>query len=1338
MPTFTGTNGDDSLTGTSGDDSMLGLAGNDFLNGAGGSDTLTGGDGNDILDGGAGADTMIGGTGDEVYGVDHVSDVVTELPGEGTDRVNTNLASYTLGANLENMLYTGAGSFAGTGNALDNYIIGGAFADTLTGGAGNDTLDGGTGADTLVGGTGDDIYGVENASDVVTELSGEGTDRVNTNLASYTLGANLENIQYTGAGSFVGTGNALDNYIIGGAFADTLTGGVGNDTLDGGTGADTMVGGQGDDVFGVENASDVVTELANEGIDSVQTTLSSYTLGANIEHLTYTGNSAFAGTGNSVANVIVGGSGNDTLDGQGGSDMLEGGSGNDSLTGGAGSDLLLGGNGTDTAIFAGDQIGYEITYNAETGNFIVTDVNAANGDDGVDTLTQVEKLQFNGQTVTLTGPVEAWESVILVPKNGTAAGTLTGKGSNLTYQVEDEPEHGSLTINTDGTFTYVPTSGYGGGDTFTYRVTDPAGVTAAADVTISVGEQGNGAETSVQFENSDGSQLTATFSNGDQQKWTWSGWVKLDEPGSYRTLFSDRAQSNTTGLVFNSNDQLEAHIANGSSTQIIRTNASFTDQSSWIHIVWSVDTTQATASDRNVLYINGERVTSLELANYPPQNYTSALNSAKEHSIGVNSTSNPVYFDGLMADINFVDGQQLDASAFGMGTGGSWTSKEYIGAYGTNGFHLGFEDSGAVGNDTSGNDNDWAPHELEAVNDGPGADAVEIEPTRGNDVFIGTGVQNVFAGLGGNDVLDGAGGNDVFTGGEGNDALIGGSGFDAAIYSGTRSGYDVLYDVELGKLIVKDLNVGNGDDGADTLTGVEELRFVDETVTVGTPPEAHKSAILVPVDGEAAGTLTGQGANLVYSLEDGPDHGTVNISGNGTFSYEPNATYTGADSFVYRVTDTDSGISSLAEVTIGVGGPRVDHSAYFDNASTARLTQTFSTGNSQEWTWSGWVKVADLGSLRTLFSDRATTYTTGLVLNSNNQLEAHIGNGSSASYVLTSNATFTNTSDWIHIVWSVDTTQATAANRSHLYVDGVELASFASANYPPQNFVSGLNSAKEHSIGVNSTSSLQYFDGYLADVNFVDGQQLSVSSFGFSNNGDWQPKDYSGAFGTNGFHLTFDESGALGEDSSGNGNDWTVTSVQAVNQGPTTGVAEVEVEPTDGNDVFVGSSNDDALATGAGNDVLSGGSGDDTLAGGAGDDILIGGTGDDVYVFDRGGNIDTVTNSAMDSAIADDRVEFGSNIAFDQLWLVQSGDDLVVSIIGTGDSIRIEDWYASETARVDTLRTTADGYELTEARVAALVTAMSSYSPPTGGDPNMPPEVREDLDAALTAAWQLF
>lgn len=320
------------------------LTGSSAINGTGNAsaNTITGNAGNNRLDGGAGNDTLTGGAGDDSYLVDSTADSVVELDGQGTDLV-TSTATYTLSGNIENLSLTGSAMINGTGNTLNNLLTGNASNNTLTGGAGNDTLDGGAGTDRMIGGTGDDRYVVNVASDVITELANEGIDGVSSS-ASYTLAAHVENLALTGTSAISGTGNALDNLLIGNSAANTLTGGDGNDSLDGGAGNDTMVGGAGNDSYTVDASGDRVTEDANRGIDVVQAS-TTHTLGNNVENLVLIGSNPISGTGNALNNVITGNAAVNSLNGGAGSDTLDGAAGNDSLVGGTGADVYRFGSG---------------------------------------------------------------------------------------------------------------------------------------------------------------------------------------------------------------------------------------------------------------------------------------------------------------------------------------------------------------------------------------------------------------------------------------------------------------------------------------------------------------------------------------------------------------------------------------------------------------------------------------------------------------------------------------------------------------------------------------------------------------------------------------------------------------------------------------------------------------------------------------------------------------------------------------------------------------------------------------------------------------------------------
>jgi Ca2+-binding RTX toxin-like protein len=186
------------------------------------------------MTGNSAANVLSGGDGDDSYVIASAADTVVEKADEGTDTVQASI-SYVLGANVENLILTGAAAINGTGNELDNILTGNSAANVLS------------------GGDGDDIYVIASAADTVVENADEGTDTVRSSI-TYALGANVENLTLVG-GALDGSGNELDNALTGTAAANVLTGGDGDDRIVGGGGLDTLSGGDGADAFAFEALS---------------------------------------------------------------------------------------------------------------------------------------------------------------------------------------------------------------------------------------------------------------------------------------------------------------------------------------------------------------------------------------------------------------------------------------------------------------------------------------------------------------------------------------------------------------------------------------------------------------------------------------------------------------------------------------------------------------------------------------------------------------------------------------------------------------------------------------------------------------------------------------------------------------------------------------------------------------------------------------------------------------------------------------------------------------------------------------------------------------------------
>lgn len=206
------------------------------------------------------------------------------------------------------------------------------------------------------------------------------------------------------------------------------------------------------------------------------------------------------------------------------------------------------------------------------------------------------------------------------------------------------------------------------------------------------------------------SYLQRTPSAGNRKTWTWSCWVKRSDITNRQDFFSAGTASNNTDTMairFDSGGNLTLAMW---SADIFQTTQLFRDSGAWYHIVVSMDTTQSTASDRVKLYVNGSQVTDFNSISYPSQNADLGINGNVSHNIGRLEFNDSFYFDGYFAHVHFIDGTAYDASSFGQtnSTTGIWGPKLAPSVtYGTNGFFLKFETLGTIGNDSSGNGNNW-------------------------------------------------------------------------------------------------------------------------------------------------------------------------------------------------------------------------------------------------------------------------------------------------------------------------------------------------------------------------------------------------------------------------------------------------------------------------------------------------------------------------------------------------------------------------------------------------------------------------------------------------------
>ena len=234
-------------------------------------------------------------------------------------------------------------------------------------------------------------------------------------------------------------------------------------------------------------------------------------------------------------------------------------------------------------------------------------------------------------------------------------------------------------------------------------------------------------------------------------------------------------------------------------------------------------------------------------------------------------------------------------------------------------------------------------------------------------------------------------------------------------------------------------------------------------------------------------------------------------------------------------------------------GYYIKNSLRFRGSNSAYLNRTLTTPtNNKIWTWSAWVK---RGTLTSSSQQHFFNYWTGsngqsgVLFSANTDTIEFFDYTGSYGYQLVTTQVFRDPSAWYHFVIAVDTTQATSSNRIKMYINGTQVTAFSTSTYPSQNYNTLINSANAHYIGRRGDAN-GYFDGYMGEINFIDGQALTPSSFGKTDavTGQWIPKKFAGTYGTNGFYLKFADASAataaaIGKDSSPNGNNWTPNNI---------------------------------------------------------------------------------------------------------------------------------------------------------------------------------------------------
>lgn len=949
----TGNDNSNQITGNGAANRLIGLGGDDTLNGLGGNDTMIGGTGNDtyvfnaagdvatelanegidtirstvsinlgnakhanienvVLLGAAGISAtgnaeanlldgsqntakniLNGGAGNDTYIVDGIDTVLEQASG-GTDTVQS-AVSRTLGANLENLVLLGSANISGTGNTLNNILIGNSGANTLNGAEGNDTLDGGKGADNMAGGIGNDIYVVESNGDLVVEAASGGTDTVISSI-DYSLTQHVENLTLTG-NAIKATGNSASN---------TLVGNSGDNVLDGGAGADRLEGGAGNDSYTIDTLADVVVEGVSAGIDTVRTSVSGYTLAANVENGTLLGVAANL-TGNALNNTLTGNSAANRIVGDAGDDRIFGGGGNDTLQGGDGNDLLVGDNGKPEVNLGSGSIlvdGQPVTLNVSlpssaTGSVrvsgTISSVDLTEG--GVNIIYVIDRSgstssQFLGSTDVGDRNNDGASNTVLDAaiaslnnlNESIVSGGFGGAVRTTLIQFDDTAQ----VLVRGGAQDDSNSNGQSDISEALSNITSGGGTQYDSALNLALNEfQTSASARNIVFFLSDGEPsdqdaavATAGVIRALGQGGTVIRAVGLGSSASENPLdLLDDGVDNNSALIVQSPEDLNAALLNSAAIQTIANQGG----AAWVEIYKNGELIDIVGSDRFTLGPLGVQFESVSfpLSASGTDQITATLVSTAVDGATV-SVSLPIKVAGFVSNDVLEGGAGNDTLDGGVG------SDRMTGGTGDDVFFV--DNTGDVVVELAGEGNDTVVSSLRSYTlldhvenltltgsalDGAGNAAANrilgndldnrLTGGDGNDALIGNAGNDILEGGLGNDTLTGGAGNDTLDGGLGNDTLDGGLGDDTYIVDSLSDSINESSDFFNGPVssdtVVASFNAGLGR----FQSGVSVSRnfFNIENLQL-----AAGSSALNALGNEKANILVGnQNNNLIYGFE---------------------------------------------------------------------------------------------------------------------------------------------------------------------------------------------------------------------------------------------------------------------------------------------------------------------------------------------------------------------------------------------------------------------------------------------------------------------------------------